>query len=518
LRVLILEPPNQLAPDDRAFTNGNLGAAYIVAALRQAGVETDYLDATVGFPGDDLQESFYRRTPMENGNVRVGLSRERLADIISKYDIVATTSSFTLQTRMHFEIAEIVRQVEKENGQRILTISGGVNARSLREHFLGAGFDAVAMGDGEKTVVQFVESVASGAPDFKQVERIAFLDQGRVVLTGAKPAPATKFIDDVPPPAIDALPLEVYRRIGISPSGYPLPGTMFGSLQTSRGCQDACTFCHISLEKEQREEFGNIGFLRMFSNERVSDDVTNAYNHGVRRLYIHDDNFFFNKKRIFRLSNLIKREGLKYSNVTGANLRFLFVKTPHGYEPDTEFIAALAELGLDELSLPFESSSQEMMKKYMTNKYDPNAMNPVAVLKAVKAAGIRPISNFLIGFRDESWESVLKTKEYAKFLFSEGLDSAGFSVPVPYPGCVDFAFEMRDPARKVDFDANLLSYTDRMHFRGRPLFNTRVPGEKLHAAVKEFWLELNPKAYTNASQSMRVESGGQEKGFPGGLH
>ena len=92
LRVLILEPPNQLAPDDRAFTNGSLGAAYIVAALRHAGVETDYLDATVGFPGTDLQESFYRRTEMENGNIRVGMSRERLADIISRYDIVATTA------------------------------------------------------------------------------------------------------------------------------------------------------------------------------------------------------------------------------------------------------------------------------------------------------------------------------------------------------------------------------------------------------------------------------------------
>src|SRR5215472_9465989 len=65
LRVLILKPPNQLAPGDRAFTNGNLGAAYIVAALRHAGVETDYLDATVGFPGTNLQESFYRRTEME---------------------------------------------------------------------------------------------------------------------------------------------------------------------------------------------------------------------------------------------------------------------------------------------------------------------------------------------------------------------------------------------------------------------------------------------------------------------
>jgi len=69
---------------------------------------------------------------------------------------------------------------------------------------------------------------------------------------------------------------------------------------------------------------------------------------------------------------------------------------------------------------------------------------------------------------------------------------------------MDFEFEMQDPVRKADFDANLLSYTDRMHFRGRPLFKTLVPAEKLHAAVKDFWLELNPRTYTSASRSMSV--------------
>ena len=147
LRVLILKPPNQLAPGDRAFTNGNLGAAYIVAALRHAGVETDYLDATVGFPGTDLQESFYRRTEMENGNIRVGMSRERLDDIISKYDVVATTSSFTLQTRMHFEIAELVGQVEKERNVRVVQQAG----TSSRD-----GVD-ISLSQNLKSLNQFIE-------------------------------------------------------------------------------------------------------------------------------------------------------------------------------------------------------------------------------------------------------------------------------------------------------------------------------------------------------------------------
>ena len=79
----------------------------------------------------------------------------------------------------------------------------------------------------------------------------------------------------------------------------------------------------------------------------------------------------------------------------------------------------LADFGLDELMLPFETRSKEIMKKYATGKYDPEEMNPIGILKSLKKADIRIRSNFLIGFRDESWESVLRTKEFVKELFEE---------------------------------------------------------------------------------------------------
>jgi len=40
----------------------------------------------------------------------------------------------------------------------------------------------------------------------------------------------------------------------------------------------------------------------------------------------------------------------------------------------------------------------------------------------------------MIGFRDESWESILRTKEFGKQLMGAGLDSVGFAIPTPYPG------------------------------------------------------------------------------------
>ena len=178
---------------------------------------------------------------------------DELYEIFSDYDIIATSSIFTVQTRMHFEIAKIAKKVAKENSKQILTVSGGVNARSLREHFLSNGFDIIALGEGERTIVQIVEEFCSKQPDYSNVERISFRKNGKTIVTSALHRKATKFIDHLPRPAIDAMPLEVYAKIGIPHWGLldKHKNIKFSSIQTARGCQDACTFCHISLEKKE---------------------------------------------------------------------------------------------------------------------------------------------------------------------------------------------------------------------------------------------------------------------------
>ena len=240
------------------------------------------------------------------------------------------------------------------------------------------------MAEGETTIIQIVDQLSSNKPDFAKIERIAYRENGKTILTGAAPKKGTKFLDGIPYPAIDAFPLEVYQKLGIPHAGYPIPGTMFTGIQTSRGCQDKCTFCHISQEKEDRDILGNIGFLKMFSPQRVSEDVDRAVKLGVTRIYFEDDNLFFNKKRLVNLVPYLKRENLSYSLVNGGNLRFLVDKSNGYYKPDQEFINALASFGLKELTLPFETKNKEMMKKYATGKFDPEEMDPIGIVKSLK--------------------------------------------------------------------------------------------------------------------------------------
>lgn len=495
MRILMIETPLQRPVFDKARPNGGLGPAYIVGSLRQHGIEVDYIDATIGPKGTNLNESFYRRIELENGNIRYGMSLDALSEIFSKYDIVATSSIFTSQTRMHFEIASIVKKVAKESSKHILMVAGGVNSRALKEHFLSNGFDIIALADGETTIIQIVDQFSSSKPDYSKVERIAYRENGKTIITSAPSKKSTKFIDHIPHAAIDIFPTDVYKNLSNPAESPHVKGTKYAGIQTSRGCQDKCTFCHISVEKDEKETLGNIGFLRMFSEDRISEDVSQAIRMGINRLYFEDDNLFFNKKRLFKLAPSLKKDGLSYSNVNGANIRFLVKKVNNHYEVDHEFINMLADFGLDELMLPFETKSNEILQKYATGKYDPDTMNPIGIIKSLKKAGIRVRSNFLIGFKDESWESIVRTKNFVKELFNEGLDQVKFGIPVPFPGTQDFVYEMLNYDVRKDFNDNLLKYTDLMHPLERPQFQTKVSSEKLYAAVHDFSQEINSDEY-----------------------
>ena len=506
IKVLVLEPANQAPPRDMARPNGSLGPAYLVGALRRHGIYTDYLDVTVGWDLSELQKFFFNRTRLDNGNLRYGLSDTALAEIISGYDVIATSSIFSLQTRMHFEVARTAKEAASQSGKKIFVVSGGVNARALREHFLSNNFDIIALGDGEQTIIDIVEQLTKPKPDFTEVNGIAFRI-GDKTITNPVPrgANSQKNLDYLPAPALDSLPLDIYEHLDVPHGGKFVERLRFAPIQTSRGCQDKCTFCHISVEKKETDLVGNIGSLRGFSTERIASDVDQAVDLGINRLYFEDDNLFYGKRRLAELAPCLKREGLEYSNINGANIRFLFKKTSSGgFEVDTEFIEMLADFGLVELALPFETSNVEIMNKYASGKYDLENMDSVKVVKALRNAGIRCYGSFMFGFRDEPWESMVATKDFAKVLIDAGLNGAGFNVPVPYPGSLDFEYVMRSDAVRHDFNRDPLSYTDHLQNHGKPLFPTVVSAEKIHAAVEEFWLEINDPNHTSSRKQHTV--------------
>ena len=85
-----------------------------------------------------------------------------------------------------------------------------------------------------------------------KLREIAFRENDRTIITSAQPRKGTKFIDHLPSPSIESMPLQTYADLGIPHWGLPVAGKKFSSIQTARGCRDKCTFLSYFLEKRER--------------------------------------------------------------------------------------------------------------------------------------------------------------------------------------------------------------------------------------------------------------------------
>ena len=97
VKVLLLYPPEQNWPETMCKPNGSLAYPMLAGALLEAGFEVDVYDACVGNGDDDLEDVFYKSTPLKSGMLRTGVGEDRILDIVASYDIVGITSIFSHQ-------------------------------------------------------------------------------------------------------------------------------------------------------------------------------------------------------------------------------------------------------------------------------------------------------------------------------------------------------------------------------------------------------------------------------------
>lgn len=117
------------------------------------------------------------------------------------------------------EVAAELATVRKGTGAGALHVAGGPHATASPGEVLGAGFDFVAIGEGEETLPALLAALEGGA-DPRAVPGLAWLDAGAVRESGrARP------VD------LDAVPALFERLDRINP------------IEITRGCAWGCRFC-----------------------------------------------------------------------------------------------------------------------------------------------------------------------------------------------------------------------------------------------------------------------------------
>ena len=313
--------------------------------------------------------------------------KEESPDIVG---IGFTTDKFTAACR----VAEIVKNINKD----ILVIAGGPHPTSLPEETIEQpNFDILVRGEGELSILSLLKNIEQGN-DLSETKGITFRKNGQIVST--PPMHLIKNLDEIP----------IYDREILMDYKEYSPAAM-GNLVTSRGCPYNCSFCSAHICWGRTARFRNI-------IEVIKEIELIHKKYGTVEFSILDDAFTLDKNRISYFCKELQRRKLKifWTCITRADLL------------TNELLREMKGSGCRYVSIGIESGEPEILKK--TGK-EINLAQVEAAVNGIKKLKINAHAYFMVGFLEETEESLKKTEELMKRL---RLDYISIAFVVPYPG------------------------------------------------------------------------------------
>jgi hypothetical protein len=370
---------------------------------------------------------------------RVGVPFDREADHLLNADVVGISANFTFERTMVVQTIDYIRA----RGGPSLIVVGGHDATADPEYYLHRGADLCVLGEGESAIQEIVRAVAND--ETPMISGTAHLSAG--VLRRDARRHAHRF-DEIVFPDLEVLGGTNFDQ---SPDG-PFPrgvSPRMTSLETSRGCPEACTFCDVSFI---------VGRHRSVPFDMLEDRVRTFKAAGITTVQVIDDNLLYRvlsshegeggRQTILDLFHLLYDEGFAWEFFNGFQLG-LFEKDG---AIDVELIDALHRNGHDgerfvgcfRSYVPLDKVTALEMSLVKKLKPLPIAK---AIVSAIAECGVPALAlGFVIGSVRETQGSLEETTTRAEeFSALVTRSSDGRTTPavlplcsVPLPGTPDF--------------------------------------------------------------------------------
>ena len=228
---------------------------------------------------------------------------------------------------------------------------------------------------------------------------------------------------------LDSLPFADWslfepRRFRI---GYDFWKFPTGLIQSSRGCTFSCNYCpYIVVENK----------TRFRAPEQVAAEMREGMqNYGFRSYKFRDPLFGLDRRRVFRLAELIGGLPRKVQFSIEGRIDLL--------KPDV--LEALKEVGLTSITVGIETPSEETLRHYKRAPIKDDRQREFVLL--CRSLGIRTVAGFMIGFPEDTRQSILSVLRYAQQV---GPTFANFNIVTPYPG-TEFFEQVRHEIADFDY-------------------------------------------------------------------
>jgi anaerobic magnesium-protoporphyrin IX monomethyl ester cyclase len=200
-----------------------------------------------------------------------------------------------LSTTTYPAVKNLARRLKSRAPQTPIIV-GGAFASMNSDRILGdcPDIDCVGVGEGEELLPDYLRNLGNPAA----VAGLVWRHNAEIVANVSRPL--IRDLDQFPYPDRTSLPIDYIESLPLDVPAV-LSLDKFCTMQTSRGCPYSCIYCDIpSLSR---------GRWRQRSPEHVLGEMQQLDDLGYRSIYLTDDHFLVNRKRISEIcGGIIKRQ------------------------------------------------------------------------------------------------------------------------------------------------------------------------------------------------------------------
>lgn len=340
--------------------------------------------------------------------------RDAIADDYSLDDVVSEVGNFkpdmtiveTNFSSLNNDIGVIESIKSSLNGEIISVVIGPTTAVYPDEIIKNDFIDIIVRFEPD-LIIQSLVKVIDGNLDLRDVDGIWFKENDNVFKNADRDYSTSEELDELP------FVSSVYKN-HLNIKRYYLSQSLYPEVQifSGRGCPFKCTFCSWPENLMGRK-------VRLRSAENIFKEFQYIAEElpYVKEIFIEDDTFTLNKKRVHSFCNLIIANKLKVKWSCNARA-----------DLDYETLCLMKKAGCRLIIVGYESGSDEILKSI---KKSITIERAKIFSKDAKKAGLLIHGDFIIGLPGETHETAKETYDYIKEIQPDILQVA---IATPIPG------------------------------------------------------------------------------------